>query len=543
MIRYTALGISIVFIGLLWAPCARAEEAGQEDLDKATQMQLRIESLEDIEEVVKLCESALRKGLDDANKEFAKQLLVSSLWHHASQLSQAIFDTPRPHPRWQFIRRLILNDLDKLLGHNKEFTDAYLLTARLQGLPGGDRDKGVQAVNTAIELLSDDKAKQSEALVLRARLRSETEQQLADLSEAIKVDPANSDAWQTRAAVYIGQGDLEKAVSDFEELLKNDAENVLARQALAEALANLEKYDLALEHVAKAIELEPESSLNFTLRARIHEEQGEVDKALADLDQAIKVNPTDVVALMSRATMHLRKDNLKEARADVDRVLQINATLTRAILLRSVISAAEGRVLDAIADVQTLLRHDPNNVELRLQLASYYVADQRPRKGISILNTILEKDKENWQALRARGDARLSIGQHAEAVQDYNAALKQAADNDGVLNNLAWVLATSPKDEVRDGQRAIELATKACEVTNYEMPHILSTLAAGYAETGDFEKAIHWSTKAVELGREKLKDQLEQLEAELKSYQDGKPFRELQNVEEKGDPPRRVIET
>jgi tetratricopeptide (TPR) repeat protein len=158
----------------------------------------------------------------------------------------------------------------------------------------------------------------------------------------------------------------------------------------------------------------------------------------------------------------------------------------------------------------------------------------------------------------------LSVGKHAPAIEDYNTALKlvddviadlrtkqQAIEDDnrltadyhGILNNLAWVLSTSPKDEVRDGKRAIELATKACEVTNYEMPHILSTLAAAYAETGDFDNAIKWSKKCIELGTEKLPEQIEQLRDELKHYEEGKPFRELQEVKEKLDPPARVLDT
>jgi tetratricopeptide (TPR) repeat protein len=97
------------------------------------------------------------------------------------------------------------------------------------------------------------------------------------------------------------------------------------------------------------------------------------------------------------------------------------------------------------------------------------------------------------------------------------------------------VLATSPDDKLRDGKRAIELATKACEVTKYEKPHILSTLAAAYAETGDFETAKKWSRKAVELGIQD-KEVDEQLKQELESYEQKKPWRERQTVEEKEDP-------
>ena len=92
-----------------------------------------------------------------------------------------------------------------------------------------------------------------------------------------------------------------------------------------------------------------------------------------------------------------------------------------------------------------------------------------------------------------------------------------------ILNNLAWILATSPDDALRDGKRAIELATKACKATEYHQAHILSTLAAGYAETGDFSTAVHWSEEAVAIGQ---KEQKEQLAKELESYQAKKPWRE-----------------
>jgi tetratricopeptide (TPR) repeat protein len=149
----------------------------------------------------------------------------------------------------------------------------------------------------------------------------------------------------------------------------------------------------------------------------------------------------------------------------------------------------------------------------------------------------LDEDQKELKgdALRARGDALLSVGKHVEAVADYDEALKIDAEDTGVLNNLAWVLATSPEDKVRNADRSIEIATKACELTKYEKPHILSTLASGYAEKGDWETAIKWSTKAVELGA-KEEDVSDQLHKELDSYKEKKPWREKQVIEENTAP-------
>src|SRR5690606_631370 len=107
---------------------------------------------------------------------------------------------------------------------------------------------------------------------------------------------------------------------------------------------------------------------------------------------------------------------------------------------------------------------------------------------------------------------------------------------------LAWVLATSPYDELRDGKRSIELATEACELTEYKEAHILSTLAAGYAETGDFETAKQRSRKSVELADGEIK---ENVRKELESYEQGKKWRELEgkHVEEAENEASEAVET
>ena len=79
-----------------------------------------------------------------------------------------------------------------------------------------------------------------------------------------------------------------------------------------------------------------------------------------------------------------------------------------------------------------------------------------------------------------------------------------------------------------------------------DRPHILSTLAAAYAEIGDFENAVKWSTKSVNLGKEEEHEQQEQLEKELESYKASKPWREKQETEENAVPilsPEDLIDT
>lgn len=543
MTRAGQFALTIVFflaLTMIAASVAHAANEGQADLDKATELQITAESLSDLEKVAKLCESALKKGLDADNQAFAKQLMSSTLYQRAAQLCGPIFDQSPPDRRWPVLRQFALQDLERVVEVNPELGDAHLLIARLHALPAGDSLRGAKAAGAAVNLFEEDKKQRSAALVLRGGFRVEAEAQLQDYGLAIDADPSNADAWQARALVYLEQGEAEKAIEDFNSLLKQNEDNFSAHLALAEALTNLERLDEALPHIEKAMKLKPESSLSYTLRARLKVLKEDIDGALTDLDQAIRIEPRDIQALVIRARLYLIQENIAAAKDDIERVLLINPGLAQGILLRSLIYAEEGRMGDAIADIELLLKHDPKNVAWRLQLAGYYIRDNRPSKALAIFSAILDEDKNNAAALQARADTLLSVGQHAAAIADFEILLKQSPEDDGVLNNFAWVLATSPDDQLRDGPRAVKLATKACELTEYKKAHILSTLAAAYAEIGDFETARKWAGKAVELGagEQEVDDQLKQ---ELESYQQKKPWRERQTVEEKADPvqPRR----
>ncbi len=516
----------------LVTPVLAANE-GQADLDRAVENQLTARTPAELQEVVNLCESALAKGLSEENKAFATQILTSALFERASKISAVILSGRAPGAAWVQLREAALTDLEKALEYDDTLADAQLLLCRLEMLPGGDRERAGKAAHRAVELLEDDKQKLAAALVLRAQLGDDPKKQMADLTKAMELDPGNTDAWQIRALLLLQEGEFEEGAAELEKLLKENGDNAAARIALAEAYFNLERYDDALAQADKAVTQSPEASIGYTLRARIHAAKEDYKSGIADLNQALLVQPRDLGALLLRARLNLAVDEVQLAKGDVQRLLQLNPGLPQAIYMRALIAAGEGNFGAAIQDMEQLVKLDEGNVEWQLQLGAFYAADERPRRAIEIYTTVIDNDQKNWMARRARADALLSIGKQAEAIKDYEIALQQQPEHDGILNNLAWVLATSPKDELRDGKRSIELGTKACEVTEYKRPHILSTLAAGYAESGDFETAIKWSSKAVEMGEGEIK---EQLQKELDSYKQGKPWRELQETEEKKQP-------
>ena len=87
-------------------------------------------------------------------------------------------------------------------------------------------------------------------------------------------------------------------------------------------------------------------------------------------------------------------------------------------------------------------------------------------------------------------------GMLVEAMQEYREAVRIHPDDAGALNQLAWNLATCPKPGLRNGREAVQLATRAVELTNGQRPDFIGTLAAAYAETGQFSKAVETAQKA-----------------------------------------------
>ena len=112
---------------------------------------------------------------------------------------------------------------------------------------------------------------------------------------------------------------------------------------------------------------------------------------------------------------------------------------------------------------------------------------------------------------------------YASAIDDANRAINSEEADWLTLNVLAWLLATTPDAQCRDGARAVECALRACKMTANAEWQVLDTLAAAYAEIGNFPEAIVNTEKALKLCPA---DEVKEVEARLNLYREGKPYRE-----------------
>jgi hypothetical protein len=92
------------------------------------------------------------------------------------------------------------------------------------------------------------------------------------------------------------------------------------------------------------------------------------------------------------------------------------------------------------------------------------------------------------------------------------------------LNDFAWFLSTHADPKLRDGRWAVQLASLACNLTTRTDPHSFDTLAAAFAESGDFKAAVETQRKALEL-LSAGGPNAEAYRARLEGYEAKRPFR------------------
>ncbi|MHC4426413.1 MAG: protein kinase domain-containing protein [Planctomycetota bacterium] len=121
---------------------------------------------------------------------------------------------------------------------------------------------------------------------------------------------------------------------------------------------------------------------------------------------------------------------------------------------------------------------------------------------------------------------KMSGGEFAEAISYFEAAVRIDPNRALAFNDLAWLRATCVVAEFRDGAKAVEEATRACELMNFKKAHYVGTLAAAYAEAGDFDSAVKRQREAMDLLTEQEEELRGDFEERLRLYQSGKPYRE-----------------
>ncbi|HWB09944.1 MAG TPA: tetratricopeptide repeat protein [Pirellulales bacterium] len=529
-VTFTA-GLLLLLSALLpGRPAAAAESEGQPDLDRAIELKLSAETLAEWGAVIDLCQSALDKGLDKDNEEFCKQLLSSTLLQRAEAIGGRLLQMSRDELELQgtVAWRMAVKDVERAVEIDPKQAASQLWLGKLQAMQGGDHTTARKALGEAIRLAGDDDATKAEALRWRAQVSETLDDRLKDLSDAIELIPQNGEILRLRGATNLAAGKEDAALADFDAALKIDDDDADAHEGRAMTLEAMKRYDEAHESYGRAAELAPGNAIPLLQRARVSALAGKHEQTIEDVTRALEVAPDNLFGLLLKAQTLALLDKADEAIPEANRALEAYPDSDDALRIWAMVIEKAGKTQSSIKELRQQVEANPDDAIAWLQLGLLYSAQHKSGKAIDAYSAAIKINPREF-AYQVRADTYLNHGMQKEAIDDYEQALKIAPANSGVLNNLAWVLATSPEAELRDGNRALELAMKACEVTNYKQAHILSTLAAAYAEKGDFATARKWSAQSVEMGEDALKDQLRK---ELASYEKEEPWREKQGAEE-----------
>jgi len=187
----------------------------------------------------------------------------------------------------------------------------------------------------------------------------------------------------------------------------------------------------------------------------------------------------------------------------------------------------QGKPAEAIEHFQTALAINPNYLDAHFNIANAMVRQGRLAEAVAHYQKAVAITPNDWEARNNLADALYRQGKIHAALGQWREVIRFQSTDIALLNKMAWVLATNPDASVRDGAEAVQLAERATGVSDRSDPAVLDTLAAAYAEAGQFAEAVRTGEQALQLavavGNRTLAEKI-RTRADL--YRSGKPYRQ-----------------
>jgi tetratricopeptide (TPR) repeat protein len=357
-----------------------------------------------------------------------------------------------------------------------------------------------------------------------AMVKKDYDRAIAICSQAIRLDPRRTEAYFLRGSAWERKNQLTRAIADLTEAIRLDPQHAPAYTNRGAAWVQLNEIDRAIADLDLAIRLDPRDSSAYVNRGNAFIRKNEPDKALADLDKAVQLDAADPMAFNNRGWARQVKGEYDQALADYDRAIRLDPHLVLAYVNRSSLRAKLKQTDQALADCNKAMELDPGTASAYRTRALIWLERNEFPKALADLGEAVRLEPRNAASFRTRGAVWSKKQEWAKALADLDEAIRLEPDNPEPYNDRAWLRATCADAKYRDGKQAVASATRACELTGWKELGVLDTLAAAYAESGDFDAAIRWQTKAIAMVRDG--EDKSGFEARLKLYRSRKPYRE-----------------
>jgi tetratricopeptide (TPR) repeat protein len=252
--------------------------------------------------------------------------------------------------------------------------------------------------------------------------------------------------------------------------------------------------------------------------------------------RALSVTSDNDVALTNLGTFLMERDQLDDALFYFQKALAVRSgsehrhyKLSLALIHDSAgnVLARKGRLDDGIVHFRQAIELRPDFPDAHYNLGTALFQKGDLDGAIAEWRIMLSIHPYDAGAHTSLGNALVQEGSLREAVDHYEKALQAEPDSILPLNNLAWVMSTGPDDSLRNNEIAVQLATKANQLSKETNPVFIRTLAAAYAQAGQFEKAITTARRALEQANAQgMRDLAVQIQEEADLYQRGTPLRD-----------------
>jgi tetratricopeptide (TPR) repeat protein len=384
----------------------------------------------------------------------------------------------------------------------------------------GATDAAIADYSAALRLVPDDAASLTNRGNAYCNL-GDFEAALADYTAALNLDPADVLTLCNRANTYVRLGDHEHALADYTEALRYDPANARALNSRGNVHAERGDRAAALADFTQAIKLEPQFSRPYHNRGNLHAEARRFDEAIADFSEAIRLEPDYAPAYYNRGNAHLECSQLDQAIADFTETLRLHPNHAAALNNRGNAHRRKGNIDAALTDFTAAIAAVPGFTMPLVNRANTLAERGDHAAALADYTAALTLEPTDILLYHNRGRLHAQMGNYEQAIADNREALRLQPDDARTCNNLAWLLATNPRPELRDPVQAIEHARRACELTQWQIPGFLDTLAVAYAAAGQFAEAIQWQQKAIELASE---EEQAEYRSRLALYEAGKPY-------------------
>jgi tetratricopeptide (TPR) repeat protein len=347
----------------------------------------------------------------------------------------------------------------------------------------------------------------------------------AYFTERLRVSPKDRWLLVMRGISWHCSNDYDKAIRDYTEALALKPDDPWALHARGSSRMGKKEYAEAVKDYSEALRVSPKFASALRGRGGAYLELKEYDKAIADFTEAIRLDPEVARGFYQRGRAWVKKGQYDKAIRDFTEVTILDSGDADAFVARGIAWSWKGKDDRAVEDFTEALRLKPDDAAALTERAHARFRKRLYEPAIQDYTEAIRLEPENVNLLFYRGQSRRLSKQFEEALRDYDEVIRLDPKHAAAISHKAYILAACPDDKLRNGAKAVELATTACELTEWKNGWRLDALAAACAETGDFPAAIKYELDAMKDAKFKQAEG-RNLTARLRLYQQNKPYRE-----------------